>query len=216
MRKLTAAAIIGALTFTISACSSDDDSSDAAATSTTTAEQTTTEEDPSASESDDSTSESPTSAADEDTAGSGELEQTPVSQTITDDVMGHTINVTNVVRGFPIPDENESLKETGEIVLVEVDITAGDTYSGGVQGGFRLKSSDGQTNARTTAFDDDVEAGGFTPFDGVSRGESGKAYVVFQVNEKSDGYSLLYKRSAAKVIGSDETIPEQEWEVPLV
>lgn len=202
MRKLIAATVIAAASFSLAACSDDEPTS-----SSPTISKAATEKSDESTES----SESSTSGG----ASSAESEATPVSQTITDDVMGHTIKVTQLVRNFPVPDKNESLKETGEIVLVEVDITTGTQYSGGVQGGFKLKSADGQTNAHTTAFKDEVTAAGYTPFDGVSKGETAKTWLAFQVNKKSDSYSLVYKRSAAKVIGTDEVIPEQEWEVPL-
>lgn len=132
-----------------------------------------------------------------------------------DEVLGDTIAFTGVVRNFPVLDDFPSLKESGELVLIEIDAQAGDEYSGGVQGGWKLTTPDGGPGPSTGIADSEMAAAGFEPFDPPSRGESAKGWVAFQINEKADTYTLEYQRSAASVIGSDEVIPEKTWTFPL-
>lgn len=175
--------------------------------------------------------ETETSAEPDETATSAEAEEpttdsgsapageagTPVAvdETITDDVMGDTITITHVMKGFPSTEFPAIAEDGGEFVLVEVAVTAGDLYSGGVQGGFSLLSDGETAGAATTILDGELAAAGMTPFDGVDGGETGAGWVVFQVNVAKDSYELNYTRSAATIIGSDDTIEEQVWTVPL-
>lgn len=134
---------------------------------------------------------------------------------VKDDVLGNTIAFTAMVRNFPVPEKFESLKQDGELVLVEIDATAGKKFSGGVQGGWKLTTADGSLGNATSIADKEMAAAGYPPFDAPSRGESAKGWVAFQVNDKADSYRLVYKRSAATVIGSDQVIPAKTWEFPL-
>lgn len=138
-----------------------------------------------------------------------------VGETITDDVMGDTITVTQLVRDFVVPDFPGIAEDGGEFVLVEIDAVAGNEFSGGIQGGFTLLKGGELAGAATTIADDAMTAAGYTPFEGISSGETGTGWVAFQVNTRADVYELQYKRLAATVIGSDQEIPEQIWTVPL-
>ncbi len=100
-------------------------------------------------------------------------------------------------------------------MLVQIDATAGDKYSGGIHGGWRLKTPDGASGPATSIVDAEMAAAGFSPFEELSSGESGTGWVAFQVNKKADSYTLEYKRLAANVIGSEETIPAKIWSFPL-
>lgn len=142
-------------------------------------------------------------------------EKVELKEAFTDDELGHSIKVTGLVRDFPVPDDFESLRESGELVLIEVDVTAGSKYSGGFYGGFEITSPDGTVNSETGIADDEMDAAGFTPFEDVSRAESGTGWFAFQVNTKTDNYTLMYERPAATVIGSDKVIPAKTWEFPL-
>ena len=180
--------------------------------STTEAEETSESATEETSEPEESTSSDDAS----DPAPSGEA-GTPVAvgETITDDVLGDTITIVQVIKGFPSTEYANITEDGGEFVLVEVDVTAGDLYSGGVQGGFKLLSGGETAGSSTGIIDDELEAAGMTPFDGVSSGEAATGWVVFQVNSVKPSYELTYTRMAANVIGSDETIPEQVWTIPL-
>lgn len=171
---------------------------------------------------DEEPSSAPTTPAAEETTAepteepAGEQQELEVDETITDDVMGHTIKVMKVIRDFDAPENRNIPERGGEWVLVEVDTTAGDKYSGGIQGGFRLVDADGElAGPATTILDDAMTEAGLTPWEGVSAGEQGTGWIAFQVNNRSDAYQLEYKRMAASVIGSDEQIDEQIWTVAL-
>jgi hypothetical protein len=202
MRHLAAVALATALVLT--ACSdsdTDDSAADEPATSSPTAP------------------ESPTPSADDSEPPSEPAASAPekvaLKEAFTDDELGHSIKVTGLVRDFPVPDDFESLRETGELVLIEVDVTAGSEYSGGIKGGFKITSADGTVNAETSIADDAMDAAGFTPFEGVDRAESGTGWFSFQVNTKADTYTLVYERPAATVIGEDKVIPAKTWEFQL-
>ncbi|MGL4173763.1 MAG: hypothetical protein ACRCTR_06790 [Actinomycetota bacterium] len=138
------------------------------------------------------------------------------SQKIEDDVLGHRIAFTSVVRGFSSKEYAWVTEEGGEFVLIQVDAVAGEKYGGGVYGGWKLQSPDGETHIASTLAKPDMKAAGYEPLEGViSRGESGKGWVAFQVDKISPTYTLVYTRPAANVIGSDEVIPKKVWEFPL-
>lgn len=161
------------------------------------------------------TSSSNETATDAPAAGGEAGTPVAVGETITDDVLGDTVTIAQVIKGFPSTEFANIAEDGGEFVLVEVDVTAGDLYSGGVQGGFKLLSGGETAGSSTGIIDDELEAAGMTPFDGVDGGETGSGWVVFQVNTVKPSYELTYTRTAASVIGSDETIPEQVWTIPL-
>lgn len=204
-KKLVVVAAISLLS--LSACSSEDgearsaestsSSVSAPATHTSTAAKTTS-----------STTSAPSAA--------GAQQRIAVDETIVDDVMGHTIKVTGVVRDFQSPGHANIPDGGGEWVLVEVDTTAGDTYTGGIKGGFKLLDAAGETMGNaTTVLESDMTAGGFDIWEGVDSGEQAKGWIAFQVNNRSDVYQLQYKRLAASVIGSGDPIEEKTWEITL-
>lgn len=207
---------LGALT----ACGGgDEESTTEPTTQSPEAEESTTEAEKTSESATEETSEPEESTSSDDAsapAPSGEA-GTPVTvgETITDDVLGDTITIVQVIKGFPSTEFANIAEDGGEFVLVEVDVTAGDLYSGGVQGGFKLLSGGETAGSSTGIIDDELEAAGMTPFDGVDGGETGSGWVVFQVNSVKPSYELTYTRMAASVIGSDETIPEQVWTIPL-
>lgn len=185
--KLRHVAVAAVVTLSLTACGSDD--SEPESTPSPTAEQT------------------------EDTEEAPESETLPVSITITDDVLGDTISVTQMIRDFAPTDAGSAVVEDGgEFVVLELDLVAGDQFSGGIQGGWKLLTADGElAGSATTILDDDLEAAGLTPLDTPSSGEAAKGWVAFQVNTRADAYQFEYKRGAAKVIGQDTEIPEQIW-----
>lgn len=138
-----------------------------------------------------------------------------VDETIKDDVMGHVIKVTGLVRDFTAPDNTNIPEGGGEWVLVEVDVTAGKKYSGGVQGGFKLQSGGQLAGASTGIIDGAMTDAGFAPWEPASAGEHTKGWIAFQVNTRSDAYQLEYKRLAASVIGGGDPIDEKIWSIDL-
>ncbi|PWD50996.1 transcriptional regulator [Serinibacter arcticus] len=203
---------LGALT----ACGGGDEPAADPTSQSPEAEETTTEEETATEtespEAEETTSEESTDAA----APSGEIPApVAVGETITDDVLGDVITVNQVITGFPSVEWSNIAEDGGEFVVVEVQVEAGDQFSGGVQGGFKLLSGGQTAGSATSILNNDLVNAGMAPFEGVSSGESGSGWVAFQVNTASAPYELTYTRMAASVIGSDETIPEQVWTIPL-
>ena len=147
--------------------------------------------------------------------GSGEA--VAVDQTITDDVLGHTVLVKSVVRGFPLPDRLTALKDRGtEVVLVELEATAGTEFSAVVGAStFRVVPDGGQEASSTTVVDQEMTAAGYAPLKDVRTGETGTGWVAFTVEPADAPLVLRYKRGAAGVLGSGETIEAQDVDVPL-
>lgn len=186
--KLRHIAVAAAVALSLTACGSDDTESESTPS-------------PSVEETEDAPEEAP------------ESQTLPVTITIVDDVLGDTISVTQMVRDFQPTDSGTAVVEDGgEFVLLELDLAAGDQFSGGIQGGWKLLTADGElAGSATTILDEDMEAAGFTPLETPSSGEAAKGWVAFQVNTRADAYQFEYKRGAAKVIGQDTEIPEQIW-----
>jgi len=138
-----------------------------------------------------------------------------VDETIKDDVLGNTIKITGLIRDFESPSHANIPEGGGEWVLVELDVKAGEKFSGGVQGGFSLYTADGElAGSATSILDDDMKAADLTPWQTASSGEQTKGWQAFQVNTRSDAYQVQYKRLAASVIGGDP-IPEKIFTVDL-
>ncbi|TCI96449.1 hypothetical protein [Aeromicrobium sp. IC_218] len=193
------AVLAAAAVLTLAACGGSDDSESADSTPSASAE----------------TSATPEPA---ETSGAPAAEQTQlkVDETIQDDAMGDTVKITGVVRDFPVTSNTAIAEGGGEWVLVQIDATSGEKYSGGLSGVFSLYTPDGTlAGASTTIVDGDMEAAGFTPFEAPDAGEQGTGWQAFQVNTRADAYQLQYKRLGANVIGSDQTIPTKVWKVDL-
>lgn len=192
LRRIVVAAAV-ALTLSLTACGSDDSDSS-----------TDTSPSPSVEETEDAAEDAP------------ESETLPVTITIIDDVMGDTVTVTQMVRDFQPAESSAVVEDGGEFVLLELDLAAGDEFSGGIQGGWKLLTVDGElAGSATSILEDDMAAAGFTPLEEPSSGEAAKGWVAFQINTRADAYQFEYKRQAAKVIGQDTEIPEQIWTEPL-
>jgi hypothetical protein len=138
-----------------------------------------------------------------------------VDETTKDDVMGHTIKVTGLARNFEAPNHANIPEGGGEWVLVEVDVKAGERYSGGVQGGFKLTSAGELAGSATGIIDAEMTTAGFTPWEEASAGEQTQGWIAFQVNNRFDAYQLEYKRGAASVIGGGDPIEEKVWTIDL-
>lgn len=217
MPRTTPAAIIvaAALAATLTACADgaaeDTGTAAAPAPAEETATQEAVEDTVEAAPSEEPSGEA--AAGEEAAAAAGAGQELPYDQGLVDDVMGHEVRFTGLVRDFPAPATMEDFD--GEILLVRVEATAGETYSGMVDGPFRLTSPDGRANARTNIADEDLAAAGYPPYEAPRSGESATGWISFQANTRSDTYTLEYERFAASVIGSDETIEQKIWEFPV-
>lgn len=217
IRTVTATAAVAVLLTACGGGESESGTTQSASTSSSTSESTPSESSASESESPESTeTESSGTEASESDSGSagGEMEEVEVGESVEDPELGNTVEVTKIVRDFASEDFANIAEDGGEIVLVEIDAKAGDEFSGGVNGPFKLRA-DGTDSSSTSIVDDELEAAGMTPFDGPSRGEEATGWLAFQVNTRADSYEFVYTRLAAKVIGSDKTFPKEEWTIEL-
>ncbi|MGO2112336.1 MAG: transcriptional regulator, partial [Pseudoclavibacter sp.] len=130
------------------------------------------------------------------------------------------ITVVTAVRDFSSEAEAELIADGGEVVLLEVSIVPGTEYGGRVSAGnFEISWDDGADfwSDKTRLIEDEMEAAGHTPFDGVARSDGeGSGWIAFLVDERSETYLMEYSRSGVEIIGSDETIDEftTEFEIP--
>lgn len=154
-------------------------------------------------------------------AGGGEESQVDIGETWEDPDMEDTIEIVSVVRDFPSEEESELIENGGEVVLVEVSATPGEEYGGAIsEGDFEISWDDGQEfwMNKTRMVEAEMEDADRPIFDRVRRmdGEDHTGWIAFLVDERADTYILEYSRSAAEVIGSDETIDEftEELEIP--
>ncbi|MCD9198782.1 hypothetical protein [Aeromicrobium wangtongii] len=200
--RLSAASLAAALLLSVTACGGSDDSDGTTSGTTTKSETSATP---------------PPVPEPSETPAAAEQKQIAADETITDDDFGHTIKITGVVRDFVAPSRTNIPERGGEWVLVQLDVAAGDKYSGGVQGGFTLQSGGELGGTTTGIIDADMTAAGFQPWETASAGEKTKGWVAFQINTRSDAYTFQYKRGAAKIIGGGDTkqIPEKIWTVDL-
>lgn len=218
IRTVTATVAVAVLLTACGGGESESGTTQSASTSSSTSESTPSESSASESESPESSeTESSETEASESEPGSdagGEMEEVEVGESVEDPELGNTVEVTKIVRDFASEDFANIAEDGGEIVLVEIDAKAGDEFSGGVNGPFKLRA-DGTDSSSTSIVDDELEAAGMTPFDGPSRGEEATGWLAFQVNTRADSYEFVYTRLAAKVIGSDKTFPKEEWTIEL-
>lgn len=143
----------------------------------------------------------------------------PVNRTIRDDVLGHTIVVRSIVRNFPVPDRYPAIKDSRELVLVDLQLKAGNKYRTGLGGSeFSVVTADGGANNRhTTIVAAEMTKAGYEPLSSeVDPGETGSGWVAFTVSPTdSKALKLRYKRLASQVIGSGKQIPEKTLDVVL-
>lgn len=136
----------------------------------------------------------------------------PVNQTIDDPELGDHVVVESVVHDFPTPPSMSAVSNR-EIVLVKVNVTAGDKYYAGWQSSsLEIVTPEGDTNSSSTAtgLTGAMTAAGYTPFpnDGdLATGKSGTGWVGFVV-QKKDSPTLTLRMQRLDATTSDgKSIP---------
>ena len=143
-----------------------------------------------------------------------------VNQTLSDSVLGDTVRVLRVVRGFPVPATLPAIAGK-ELVLVEVRAEAGKKYDAGIQGSSFsvLEPGSDIPDAESSALvRSEMAAAGYPPFPsgGVAAGKKGAGWLAFQLEEQgATKLRLQLTRAAAKVSGTSQTIPRKAFTVPL-
>lgn len=143
------------------------------------------------------------------------VEYAVVPQTITDGPLGHTIEVTDVVRHFSVEGGTEPVRDGAEVVLVKLAVTAGSTYYASVsQNDFGLLTTSGGVAADHSnyTYEDDMAAAGYEALSLVAHGESAAGWIAFELKHPQDELFVKYDRAAA----NDGALEASTAEVPLV
>ena len=136
-------------------------------------------------------------------------------QAITDAPLGHTVEVTDVVRNFSVEGGTEPVRDGAEVVLVKLAVTAGSTYYASVsQNDFGLLTTSGGVAADHSnyTYEDDMASAGYEVLSRVGHGESAAGWISFELKHPQDELFLKYERAAA----NDGAIEASSAEVPLV
>jgi len=180
-----------------------------------TAPSASTESSPSAS------TESSSSSSSGSSTGGAEQAKVKIGEKISDPDTEDTIEIISAIRNFPSEKEAETIEEGGEVVLVEVKVTPGQKFGGSIrEGSFEISWDGGSDfwNNTTRTLEDELKEADMERFEKISRRDGGSAtgWIAYAVREKADTYTLEYTRSAAKIIGQDETIDEfsEQVEIP--
>ena len=135
----------------------------------------------------------------------------------TDEETGDVITIVSAVRHNPTEYYLASDNPDGEMIYLEVEVTAGDQFGGVIsQQDFVLDDGGEEVNYASTA-DEELAAAGFENFEGASRRDGGGAgYIPIYVEQTDDTLSGAYVRPEMKILGEDATVPEfrGEFEIP--
>lgn len=158
--------------------------------------------------------------ASEAAAPAGDEKEVKIGKTLKDPDVGDTIEIVSAIRDFSSTKEADLIADGGEVVLLQVKIKPGKEFGGSVSYSSFDISADGGADfdSAETDLEGELTAAKRTPLDDVRRMDGGEhtAWIAYTVDEKADTYVVEYERRAAKVIGSDEEIPEfkQQIEIP--
>ena len=229
LRLALVAAVATVTTFGLSACGSSDGSDTSAADSTPSVTDTAVPSDTTSSDtagtdttpSETAPTDIPSDTAapsDATSAGSGPGTPIPLSATVHDNALGHTIVFEQVVRNFPVPSAASAMSDH-ELVLVKVKVTAGTKYYSSVgQGDFEfgipgVEYAGQQSSA--TAVTNAMKAAGYTPLADVESGKTGEGWVAGFIKPPGSAKAYIdYHRLSYSTSGGG-SIPEKTWKVTL-
>lgn len=130
---------------------------------------------------------------------------TPVNKTVTDPVLGDSVTVLAVVRGYPTAG--------APLVLVQLRAAAGDRVARGEPlAAFSLLEPGGRADAATEP--SGALAAAYPPLQPAQAGRTETGWLAFAVHTTS-GLTLRYDRATLVVVGSDQTVPAAAYRVPL-
>ena len=156
-------------------------------------------------------------AAESDEAGGGEGTVVEVGTEFTDEETGDVITIVSAVRDNPTEYYMAGDNPDGEMIYLEVEVEAGDTYGGVIsQRDFVLDDGGTEVNYAASA-DDELTDAGYEYFDGAPRREGGgTGYIPIYVETTGDTLAGAYVRPELEVLGEDTTVPEfrGEFEIP--
>ena len=166
---------------------------------------------------DDSAAEGDDSSEGDDAAGAAAGTVVEIGTEFTDEETGDVITIVSAVRGNDTEYYMASDNPDGEMIYLEVKVTAGDQFGGVIsQQDFFLDDGGDEVNYASTA-DDELIAAGFTYFEGTPRSDGeGTGYIPIYVETTGDTLQGAYIRPEMKILGEDATVPEfrGEFEIP--
>lgn len=135
----------------------------------------------------------------------------------TDEETGDVITIVSAVRNNPTEYYLANDNPDGEMIYLEVEVTAGDQFGGVIsQQDFVLDDGGEEVNYAGTA-DDELTAAGFEYFEGTPRSDGeGTGFIPIYVETTGDTLKGAYVRPEMKILGEDATVPEfrGEFEIP--
>lgn len=136
---------------------------------------------------------------------------------LTDEETGDVITIVSAVRNNPTEYYMASDNPDGEMIYLEVKVSAGDKFGGVIsQQDFLLEDGGEEVNYASTA-DDEMIAAGYDYFEGTPRSDGeGAGYIPIYVEATGDTLKGAYVRPEMKILGEDATVPEfrGEFEIP--
>lgn len=219
----TAAASVGiAALLALTACSGSDDEKPAPeSTTSSAAEEETTEapasEETEATEESEESEETATAEESEDNGGEstdGELTEFKArSDKGTDSVLEHSFEATGIALDFKGTGDQEEPPGNNKYVAIKVKATSGAKYLNGLScTAFKLQDDKATTpKGSTSLIEDDLAALGLTPFERISKGESGEGWCGYYLeNPTKDNLTLVYSRLGLKDSNGKEEPPESK------
>jgi hypothetical protein len=210
------AACLFAVAISLTGCAGSDGTG--ASSPPAAADPATSAADPATSSAADAATESPSDTAAARAAGTAGDAPLTLNKSAASLAYGDSWTVEQVVRHFPVPERFAALKGR-EIVAVKVKIKSGTKfYTVFGADSFRLIGDDGQDNAATGVFEQELVKAGLSPvLKDARRGQGSEGWIAFTlVHPDSTSLTLRYRQLAAKVIGSTTTIPDKNIDLKLV
>lgn len=142
-----------------------------------------------------------------------------VNKTITDDVMGTVITVESYSIGeVAIPQKYAKTNSDKTVVLLKITTKTSGKYAGGTNILTKLLGDGEQYGTPTSLSDDDIKKLGYPVYDSTKpTNNSLTGYKAYWIKtETLDKLNFVYKRQAAGVINTDETISAKEYTLQIL
>lgn len=145
------------------------------------------------------------------------LDYTTVGSSITDKQMQSTVTINGLVPNFPVPDGFEGPDDVRALVLVDVTLTTGSTYSATTgPGDFQLQSPSGDPLLADTTVDLALTESTFWPLEDLTKGQSQRGWVAFPLTwDTLDGAVFVMTRPAEATLDNGASLETAEFQVPL-
>lgn len=142
-------------------------------------------------------------------------------KTISDPEMGYTLTAKTLdTKSFSLPAKYAETQKGNTPVAIEFELKDTNKFYGSAKyANLTLITADGRTVAPATSlYADQLKAKNLVSVDNAKEvNDVVSGWNIYHVpTDKLGKLTLRYKRQAVKVIGSDQTIPPKEFEIPLL